>query len=104
MHLACAPSVGPGYDGRRAGEPPHGRPRQNGATYDLWTAALAAHPDVVIDHELQRVGRGHADRARPGPARLPGYDGAWGLDRDAGPDGVPAADDVLGGAAFTALR
>ena len=67
----CAPSVGPGYDGHRAGEPPPGRTRQNGSTYDrLWTAALARAPGRRHDHELQRVGRGHADRARPGPARL----------------------------------
>ena len=72
MHLACAPSVGPGYDGQpgRRAAASAGRAR-TGPTYDLlWTAALAAHPDVVVDHELQRVGRGHADRARPGPARL----------------------------------
>src|SRR5207248_11702323 len=48
VHLLCAPSVGPGYDGRRAGEPPAVRSRRSGATYDLlWAAAIAARPDIV---------------------------------------------------------
>src|SRR5207248_5305907 len=29
-HLLCAPSVGPGYDGSRAGESPGGRGRKKG--------------------------------------------------------------------------
>ncbi len=59
MHLVCAPSVGPGYDGRRAGEPPGGRPRANGATYDtLWSAALAASPDIVSITSFNEWGEG----------------------------------------------
>ena len=67
----CAPSVGPGYDGHRAGEPPLGRPRQNGATYDLlWTAALAAHPDVVTITSFNEWGEGTQIEPAAGPARL----------------------------------
>ena len=79
-HLFCAPSVGPGYDGRRAGEPPVGRPRLRGATYDmLWTAALAASPDIVSITSFNEWGEGtqiEPAAAHPGYAS---YDGAWGL-------------------------
>ena len=66
VHLLCAPSVGPGYDGVRAGEAAVlSRRARDGATYDnLWTAALAAQAGHRDDHELQRVGRGDADRGR----------------------------------------
>ena len=80
MHLVCAPSVGPGYDGTRAGEPPAGRPRRHGATYDaLWSAALAAAPDIVSITSFNEWGEGtqiEPAAARPGYAS---YDGAWGL-------------------------
>jgi hypothetical protein len=80
MHIACAPSVGPGYDGHRAGEPPPVRARKNGVTYDLlWTAALAARPDVVSITSFNEWGEG--TQIEPAQARrgYPGYDGAWGL-------------------------
>ena len=84
QHLVCAPSVGPGYDGRRAGEAPAGRPRRNGGTYDaLWTAALAARPDVVSITSFNEWGEG--TQIEPAQAR-PGYrcySGAWGLTGDA---------------------
>jgi len=80
MHLVCAPSVGPGYDGRRAGESPVGRPRLQGATYDTrWNAALASSPDVVSITSFNECGEGtqiEPAAARPGYAS---YDGAWGL-------------------------
>ena len=79
-HLLCSPSVGPGYDGRRAGESPVGRPRRNGATYDaLWTAAIAARPDVVSITSFNEWGEGtQIEPARDHPS-YGGYDGAWGL-------------------------
>ena len=80
LRLACAPSVGPGYDGHRAGEPPQGRTRQDGATYDaLWSAAVAAHPDVVTITSFNEWGEG--TQIEPAQARRGylGYDGAWGL-------------------------
>jgi glycosyl hydrolase family 99 len=80
VHLLCAPSVGPGYDGRRAGEPPVGRPRRDGATYDaLWTAALAANPDVVSITSFNEWGEGTQIEPAQARGRYHGYDGAWGL-------------------------
>src|SRR5438067_506169 len=34
VHILCAPSVGPGYDGIRAGEAPVLTSRRDGVTYD----------------------------------------------------------------------
>ena len=80
LALACAPSVGPGYDGRRAGEPPAARPRRNGKTYDaLWRAAIAARPDVISITSYNEWGEG--TQIEPAQARsgYHGYEGAWGL-------------------------
>ena len=80
MHLVCAPSVGPGYNGRRAGETSASRPRARGATYDrLWAAALAAAPDLVTVTSYNEWGEG--TQIEPAQARLgyASYDGAWGL-------------------------
>lgn len=80
VHLLCAPSVGPGYDGTRAGEAPVWQSRRNGATYDaLWSAAIAARPDVITITSFNEWGEGtQIEPARPRPGYL-GYDGAWGL-------------------------
>jgi len=80
LHLVCAPSVGPGYDGHRAGEPPVGRPRRNGATYDaLWNAAIAARPDIVTITSFNEWGEGtQIEPAQSRPGYLD-YAGAWGL-------------------------
>jgi len=97
LHLLCAPSVGPGYDGRRAGEPPSGRPRRNGLTYDaLWRAALAAAPDVVTITSFNEWGEGtqiEPARRRSGYAA---YDGAWGM------TGAPAQTAYLWRTAYWA--
>ena len=86
MHLICAPSVGPGYDARRGSGDPKVKLRRNGATYDhMWRAAIAAARRPGDDHVVQRVARGHPDRARravpagAGGYRYLSYDGAWGL-------------------------
>lgn len=78
--LLCAPSVGPGYDGVRAGEAPGGAARRNGATYDrLWTAALAAGPDIVTITSYNEWGE--STQIEPAVPRrgYRSYDGAWGL-------------------------
>jgi glycoprotein endo-alpha-1,2-mannosidase len=98
LHLLCAPSVGPGFDGRRAGEPLD-RPRRNGATYDvLWTAALAAGPDIVTVTSYNEWGEGtqiEPAAARPGYC---GYDRAWGL------SGIAAQNAYLTRTAYWAAR
>jgi hypothetical protein len=80
VHLLCAPSVGPGYDGTRAGEPPADRARDNGQTYDLlWTAALNAAPDIVTITSFNEWGEGtQIEPAQPQPGYA-SYAGAWGL-------------------------
>jgi len=79
LRLLCAPSVGPGYDGSRAGEAPVGRARLRGQTYDaLWAAVLQASPDVVTITSFNEWGEGsqiEPAAKRPG---YRGYDGAWG--------------------------
>jgi hypothetical protein len=97
VHLLCAPSVGPGYDGLRAGESPGGRDRRNGRTYDaLWTAALAASPDIVTITSFNEWGEG--TQIEPAQARrgYSGYDGAWGL------TGLPGAFAYLTRTAYWA--
>ena len=48
LGLLCAPSVGPGYDARRATGNTRVRSRRGGATYDsMWRGAVRAHTDLV---------------------------------------------------------
>ena len=85
VHLLCAPSVGPGYDGIRAGESPVLTARRNGVTYDnLWTAALQAKPDMITITSFNEWGEG--TQIEPAAVRhgYNTYDGAWGL------TGIPA--------------
>jgi glycoprotein endo-alpha-1,2-mannosidase len=80
VHLLCAPSVGPGYDGARAGEAPALSSRRNGTTYDnLWTAALAARPDIVTITSYNEWGEGTQIEAAAPHRGYSSYDGAWGL-------------------------
>ncbi len=81
--LLCAPSVGPGYDARRAVGDPRVKPRLDGRTYDsMWSAALRARPDVVTVtsynewHEGTQIEPARAHRG-PRGRRYLGYDGAW---------------------------
>jgi hypothetical protein len=80
MHILCAPSVGPGYDGLRAGEFSLSSSRRNGQTYDnLWSAAIAAHPDIITVTSYNEWGEG--TQIEPAAVK-PGYSsyvGAWGL-------------------------
>jgi hypothetical protein len=79
-HLLCAPSVGPGYDGVRAGETSPGIGRRNGQTYDLlWSAVLHASPDIVTITSYNEWGEGtQIEPSAPRRGYL-SYDGAWGL-------------------------
>ena len=77
--LLCAPSVGPGYDARRATGDRRVKPRRRGATYDrMWRAALRAGADLVTVTSYNEWHEGtqiEPARARPG---YRGYEGAWG--------------------------
>ena len=79
-HLLCAPSVGPGYDGIRAGEAPVTQGRRDGATYDtLWQSALAAQPDIVTITSYNEWGEGTQIEPAVNHRGYRSYDGSWGL-------------------------
>ncbi len=80
LGLACAPSVGPGYDARRATGDPNVRSRRNGATYDsMWRAAIAARTPVVTITSYNEWHEGtQIEPARDGRPGYDSYDGAWG--------------------------
>ena len=85
-HLLCAPSVGPGFDGRRAGEEPVRR-RRYGQTYDtLWAAALTAAPDVITITSFNEWGEGTQIEPAEPHRGYGSYDGAWGLTGTAAED------------------
>jgi hypothetical protein len=99
MQLVCSPSVGPGFNGRRAGELAGSRSRLRGATYDhLWSAALAAAPDIVSVTSYNEWGEG--TQIEPAQARhgYASYDGAWGL------NGVAAQTAYLARTAYWAAQ
>jgi glycoprotein endo-alpha-1,2-mannosidase len=80
VHILCAPSVGPGYDGIRAGEAAVLSTRRQGATYDnLWAAALAAKPDMVTITSYNEWGEGTQIEPAAAHRGYRNYDGAWGL-------------------------
>ena len=84
LGLLCAPSVGPGYDARRAVGDPRVKPRRHGETYDsMWHAALAGGADRVTITSFNEWQEGTqiepAIPVRLGEYRYVSYDGAWGL-------------------------
>ena len=104
--LLCAPSVGPGYDARRATGDPRVKRRRHGITYDnMWRAAIGADADSVTITSFNEWQEGtQIEPAAPSPRRGPhgyaSYDGAWGL------GGVPAEAAYLDRTAYwvTAFR
>jgi hypothetical protein len=84
--LLCAPSVGPGYDARRASASldPRVKPRRQGRTYDeMWRNAIAAGADRVTITSYNEWHEGTqiepaAVAGRRGRYRYGSYDGAWG--------------------------
>ncbi len=82
--LLCAPSVGPGYDARRATGDPHVKPRRDGRTYDsMWHAAIAAGADEVTITSFNEWQEGTqiepaAPSAERAGYRYVSYDGSWG--------------------------
>jgi hypothetical protein len=81
LGLLCAPSVGPGYDARRATGDVRVRSRRNGATYDsMWRGAVRARADLVTITSYNEWHEGtQIEPARPGRRGYESYDGAWGL-------------------------
>ena len=79
--LACAPSVGPGFDSLRATGEPRIRPRGDGRWYDhMWAAALRATPDVVTITSYNEWHEGtQIEPARASAGLYATYEGAWGL-------------------------
>ena len=79
LRLLCAPSVGPGYDARRATPDTRLRPRYRGSTYDaMWQGAIRSRADVVTITSYNEWHEGtqiEPARAVPG---YEGYEGAWG--------------------------
>jgi glycoprotein endo-alpha-1,2-mannosidase len=79
LGLFCSPSVGPGFDARRATGERRLKPRRNGRTYDaMWRAALRARADLVTITSYNEWHEGtqiEPARAQPGYAS---YAGAWG--------------------------
>jgi hypothetical protein len=82
VHLLCAPSVGPGFDARRATGARIVQPRRRGLTYDrMWRAALDAAPDVVTITSYNEWHEGtqiEPASSQPAWAGYASYDGAWG--------------------------
>jgi len=80
LGLLCAPSVGPGYDARRATDDDRVRSRRNGATYDsMWRGAVKARADLVTITSYNEWHEGtQIEPARAGRRGYQGYDGAWG--------------------------
>jgi hypothetical protein len=78
--LLCAPSVGPGYDARRATGDSRVRSRRNGATYDsMWRGAVKARADLVTITSYNEWHEGtQIEPARKRGRNYQGYDGAWG--------------------------
>ena len=81
LGLLCAPSVGPGYDARRATGDERVRSRRSGATYDaMWRGAVKARADLVTITSYNEWHEGtQIEPARAGRRGYECYDGAWGL-------------------------
>ena len=81
LGLVCAPSVGPGFDARRATGEARTRSRLDGATYDqMWRAVIRARADVVTitSYNEWHEGTQIEPAAAVGPP-YDSYDGAYGL-------------------------
>ncbi len=81
LHLLCAPSVGPGYDARRATVDARIKPRRDGARYDgMWRGALRAQADIVTITSYNEWHEGtQIEPARGDRSGYESYEGAWGL-------------------------
>lgn len=82
--LVCAPSVGPGFDARRAVGIERTKPRRAGGTYDaMWRAAIAAQADAITITSYNEWSEGTQIEPARSASRAAGftystYAGAWG--------------------------
>ncbi|MGZ8783344.1 MAG: alpha-mannosidase [Gaiellaceae bacterium] len=81
LNLLCAPSVGPGYDARRATPDHRVKPRRHGRRYDaMWRGAVRAKADLVTITSYNEWHEGtQIEPARGNRSGYQSYDGAWGL-------------------------
>ena len=81
LNLLCAPSVGPGYDARRATADLRVKPRRDGARYDgMWRGAVRAKADQVTITSYNEWHEGtQIEPAHGGRRGYESYEGAWGL-------------------------
>jgi Glycosyl hydrolase family 99 len=81
LGLACAPSVGPGFDASRATGETRVRKRSAGRWYDhMWQAAIRASPDVVTITSYNEWHEGtQIEPARIVSGPYETYEGAWSL-------------------------
>ena len=82
--LVCAPSVGPGFDARRAVGIARTKPRRAGRTYDaMWRAAIDSQADTITITSYNEWSEGTQIEAARSASRASGftystYTGAWG--------------------------
>ena len=81
LGLLCAPSVGPGYDARRATPDTRVMSRRGGTRYDaMWRGALRGEADIVTITSYNEWHEGtQIEPARGGRRGYESYEGAWGL-------------------------
>ena len=97
--LVCLPSVGPGYDARRATGDQRVKPRNDGRTYDaMWTAALRSGADTVTITSYNEWLEGTQIEPARARAGYESYAGAWGL------EGQQASRAYLGRTAYWTAR
>ena len=80
LGLLCAPSVGPGYDARRATPDTRLKPRRDGDRYDgMWRGAVRARADLVTITSYNEWHEGTQIEPARSSRGYESYDGAWGL-------------------------
>jgi glycoprotein endo-alpha-1,2-mannosidase len=81
LGLLCAPSVGPGYDARRATGDLRLRPRLRGVRYDwMWGKAVQSRADLVTVTSYNEWHEGtQIEPARAVGGAYASYNGSWGL-------------------------
>jgi glycoprotein endo-alpha-1,2-mannosidase len=80
LGLLCAPSVGPGFDARRATGEPRVKPRRHGRTYDaMWRGAIRARADIVTITSYNEWHEGTQIEPARARAGYRSYEGDYGL-------------------------